>query len=659
MLFNRKSLKGNKATLSASLRPEEMSANISKSKLFNFKWFGRQTGGGTLRKPLLGALSALLVLALAFPLTSNAHGKAIGKIMAQAELTWPLGREGFSNIPLPDVVFGPNKHDGIREASPTHEALIDALKEIGENSGGLVKVGPIFDHGNPDALMPLEPIEVTGGSISDADIFRAINNSLPDQLKLNDVDNTLFKAMGKSTQGRFIWGARAGTPGKTKVFINGGIHGNEIHATPAILKLLELLTSEDGAFLRANLDMLIIPRTNVDGSNTAEGCIFADDNRVLGPDGEPFSPYKDDNNDGVVNGSGPDCGVHRHNVDPRAGNPDLVGFPTLGPLAHWRNLGFGVNRHSFVLDPRADTGPYTKTVNPILPMDNRLLTYAVEKFAPDYGIDIHAKNPQLNCKGRVDIDRNDPRYVVGAAPFGFTPVTCTNQKDLKKNISLEGTYDSDPSIVNFADEDFGPDNVIEEPDGQARAARILAHVLNDQRDKGFSIGLFAQEAATFAPGTFTLGDAITFAGTHRRAPGAPTAKSFLIEPQGIYVATAAHTASISTGSGGIAHESDRYIDVAFTGLVAWLEGIAMDVVSDVGLEDDLDNFKTANVDTFYLGDNWNVDFPIGWNSFIENVVGLDCADVPVGPPEGQILGFSVFCYPDGFELDDAEFFLSR
>jgi hypothetical protein len=100
------------------------------------------------------------------------------------------------------------------------------------------------------------------------------------QLKKEFPDRVQIEFIGKSKKGKSIPMIRIQTPGtqkKVRVWMQGGLHGNEPASTEAMLYLLyDLLHNKDQQILLQHIDLAVVPMANIDGylkqkRNNAEG----------------------------------------------------------------------------------------------------------------------------------------------------------------------------------------------------------------------------------------------------------------------------------------------------------------------------------------------------------------------------------------------------
>jgi hypothetical protein len=81
--------------------------------------------------------------------------------------------------------------------------------------------------------------------------------------------NSAFRtsAVGLSNRGRPIWSVRTGT-GPKVIFVQAGIHGNELTGTTAVMNLLKSLDSDSeyARKLRREITLVVVPMLNADGA---------------------------------------------------------------------------------------------------------------------------------------------------------------------------------------------------------------------------------------------------------------------------------------------------------------------------------------------------------------------------------------------------------
>ena len=169
-----------------------------------------------------------------------------------------------------------------------------------------------------------------------------------------------LEVVGRSNQGRDIYLAKIGNPGKTPVMIISQQHGNEVINTEATLQLIQwLYSSPAAASIRNNLYVLLMPRVNPDGT----------ENYV------------------------------RQNYDPSAPpNNNSRGIFTGGPAGL---RGWDINRYHDMVWENSLLYRNFPAVYPTNPVPEALAVNGVtRRFNPIWTIDFHGQGQYLTADGR-------------------------------------------------------------------------------------------------------------------------------------------------------------------------------------------------------------------------------------------------------------------
>jgi hypothetical protein len=169
-----------------------------------------------------------------------------------------------------------------------------------------------------------------------------------------------LEVIGQSNQGRNIYLAKIGNPGRTPVMIISQQHGNEVVNSESTLQLINwLYSSPAAAGIRNSLYVLLVPRVN--------------------PDGTEF--------------------YARQNFDPSApANNNAIGIFT---GAYSGGRGWDINRYHDVVWQNSLLYRNFPTQYPNNPVPEAVtVSNAVKRFNPIWTIDYHGQGQYLTAEGR-------------------------------------------------------------------------------------------------------------------------------------------------------------------------------------------------------------------------------------------------------------------